>query len=175
MNNCERPNTNGQLSFDLRLPAGRPLVPIEAVMVLIDRDEDDILNLVELGKLRWAFDISSPGTKRRELRIHRESVLEYLSSSHEATKDTNLISGILPKPTLVQAHATIRGTELGRRFSCCQWLVANLIDTGELSLAPIPVTCKVSPFIDHASALAFLLRRCLNNAQSAIRNPQSAI
>ncbi len=155
-----------QPEFDLQLPAGRPLIPIEAVMVLADRDEDDVLNLIDIGMLRWAFDIATPGTDRRELRIFRESLIDYLRGDTAAMGRKNqtetvegIIARILPRPSIVNGYGTIRGTELQRRFSCCQGHVNNLIKTGELSLAPIVTPQKVSPFVLHFSAAAFLRSR----------------
>lgn len=153
---------SSQLAFDLRLPAGRPLVPIEAVMVLLDRDEDDVMNLIDTGALRCAWNIASPGSERREIRVWRDSVLAYLKGQPtNAKEEINLraiIKGFLPAPTLLQGWSTIRGVEIARRLSCSQWLVGNLITTGELHIA-FPVADKVSPYVQHNSLVEFLIRR----------------
>lgn len=165
-----------QQAFDLRLPAGRPLVPIEAVMVLIDRDEDDILNLIETKILLPAFDIASTGAERREIRIHRAAILNYMKSDYATLLKTEksieeIIRALLPKPTILKigrhSHETIRGTELQRRFSCSQWLVGNLGLLKEIDLCPIQIGPKTSPYYQHESVIDFLVRRELGKGKAA--------
>lgn len=162
--------TATQRQFDLRLSAARPLVPIEAVVVLADRDEDDILNLIELGLLPFAWNIASPGAERREIRIWHQCVVDYLRSDYRkiTSGQTTLaaaIHAILPRPTITpigrKRFETIRGTEVARRFCCSQWLVAHLITTGELQVLDMAIGPKTSPYILHASVVDFLTRRSL--------------
>jgi hypothetical protein len=168
-----------QREFDLKLPTGRPLVPIEAIMVLLDKSEDDILNLIECGFLRWAFDISTPppnleprtsnvepGRRRRELRVYRESVLDYLHDAHqqppyysfepEPTLE-RVITVILPPGT----QPTLMASKFARRLTCSSQHVLNLID------AQVIPTITVrrrgpngSPLIERSGARAFLRSRC---------------
>ncbi len=67
------------------LGTGPLLVPMAAVMVMLDRSEDDLLGLVEGGELEFAFDISSDGAGRREVRIYRESLLRYQAQHFRAS------------------------------------------------------------------------------------------
>lgn len=67
-----------QLTLDIHIPAGRVLIPLEAVMVLTDKDEDQVLSLIETGAIAWAWDLRSKEATRREVRVWRESLLDYL-------------------------------------------------------------------------------------------------
>jgi hypothetical protein len=68
-----------------RFGAGRMLMPMAAVMAILDRSEDDLLRLVEEGGLEFAFDISTGGAARREVRIYRESLLRYQAQHFRAS------------------------------------------------------------------------------------------
>lgn len=63
--------------FDCGLTTRRPLVPLPTVMLYLNLDQRDVLGLIEEGRLRWAFDIRSDGSANREVRVFRQSVLEY--------------------------------------------------------------------------------------------------
>lgn len=156
------PSSIQQLAFDLRIPSGRSLVPLEAVMVLADRDEDAVLALIDNGQLRWAYNIASPGSERREIRILRSSVLSYLDRSSDPVESADdALTSILPKPMNVRGHETIRAVEVERRFCCSQGLVAKLIHAGCFTLAGPVAGPKVSPYILHTSVAQFLRTRSL--------------
>jgi hypothetical protein len=71
----------------------------------------------------------------------------------------NIAERILPRPTPKGKFQTIRGVVLAERFVCSQWLIGNLLERKELDRCPIEVGPKGSPFILHASAVEFLIRR----------------
>ena len=137
-----------QLRFDLRLPGQRPLVPLEACMVLCDRDEDDLIALVQSGDLAFAWDIRGAKAERRaELRVWRESVLAYLAAAPgEGTRPTGQ-NGCAPgegtalpeeevlERLLPHGRDTLFSTELQRMFSASQTHVQGLIDGGLLEQA----------------------------------------
>ena len=156
--------TNTQLALNIRLPDGRQLWSLKTVMDFMDLDEDGVLTLVELGKL-VAWNVASPGAERRDLRVWRDSVV-----AQKANPNARLAApepeAVLPQPTIQNIggtiYRTIRGRELRRRLSCSQWLVQNLIRTGELTAVPIAVGPKQTPLILHTSAVEFLKKRCLN-------------
>lgn len=118
-----------QLSLPgLTLPTERPLIPVEAAMVLLDRDEDEVLGAVESGTLAWAWDIRREGADRRELRIWRDSLLELLSGTRGTAKmeaGQVLASMLPPRP--------IRTTELQRFWSCSSTHVTHLLEDGQLT------------------------------------------
>jgi hypothetical protein len=63
--------------FDFGFTARRPLVPMRAVTMFLDRGPRQVLDLIEEGKLRWAFDIRSAGARHREVRVLRQSLFEF--------------------------------------------------------------------------------------------------
>lgn len=62
--------------FDFGFTARRPLVPLSAVAMFLNKSAREVLSLIEDGKLRWAFDIRSAKSSRREIRVLRESLFE---------------------------------------------------------------------------------------------------
>ena len=58
----------------LKDTARRPLLPVEAVVFMVNRDGDEIAADCERGFFKFAFDISAPGAVRREIRIFRDCV-----------------------------------------------------------------------------------------------------
>ena len=95
-----------------RIPATRPLVPIEAAMVLLDRDEDEILHAVESGALGWAWDIATPGAERREVRIWRDSLLALIAGEREPAREWGHVQAMVLPPGDIKTPA------LCRLFSC---------------------------------------------------------
>ncbi len=116
-----------QLNLNIQLPVSRPLVPIEAAMVMLDRDEDQVLCLIEAGGLTYAWDIRSQNAERREVRIWRDCLLASINGSPqpEHPEDTVLNS-------LVPHTAEIRSTQLRRIFTASQGHIQNLINQGLL-------------------------------------------
>ncbi len=62
--------------FNFGYTARRPLVPISAVAMFLNKSAREVLSLIEDGKLRWAFDIRSAKSSRREIRVLRESLFQ---------------------------------------------------------------------------------------------------
>jgi len=62
--------------FDFGFTARRPLLPLSAVAMFLNKSAREILALIEDGKLRWAFDIRSAKSSRREIRVLRQSLFE---------------------------------------------------------------------------------------------------
>lgn len=143
-----------QLALPLTLPSGRPLVPLEACFVLLDRDEDEVLGEVETGKLGWAFDLRTRGAVRREVRVWRESLLERLAGLQPQTSGSTLavVDTFLP-------HRDIRLMELARWFSCSGSHITNLVRDGSLELAgdrPCHSSVAAVTRICRASVVSFL-------------------
>lgn len=90
-------------------------------MVILDRDEDEILHAVETGALGWAWDIAMPGADRRELRVWRDSVLALASSTVDETLEMEtVIARVLPP-------ADLRSPQIQRLFSCSSTHIHALI------------------------------------------------
>lgn len=116
-----------QLSLPtLNISAARPLIPVEACMVLLDRNEDEVLHAIESGILGWAWDISAVGEHRREIRVWRDSLLALLNGNRgPELEEAKVFARVLPP-------RSIRSPELQRIFSCSQTHVQTLIERGYL-------------------------------------------
>lgn len=158
-----------QRKFDLAIASGRPLLPLEAVMVALDCDEDAALTKIELGLLRWAFRIECQGAKRMELRVFSDCVRDYqpiegapdykkLNEKRTAADLAKTINCILPKVGIkrTQQGDAIRLTALARRFTCSASHVTNLVKEGSLVRATVPVASHESALILRESVVAFL-------------------
>jgi hypothetical protein len=122
-----------QLCLPLELSARRPLIPLEAAMVILDKEEDEVLSLMETGQLCWAWDIRGAQAERREIRIWQKCLLAYLGDkvSLPALAQLNELSVIMelfPRP-----GEQFKGTELKRMFCCGHQHVLNLIGEGLLT------------------------------------------
>jgi hypothetical protein len=63
--------------FDFGFTARRPLVPLPAVLLYLNKNAREVLTLIEDGRLRWAFDIRSSEAAARQIRVWRQSLFEY--------------------------------------------------------------------------------------------------
>jgi len=169
--------------FDFGFTACRPLVPLPAVLMFLNKRPAQVLALIEEGKLRWAFDIRSAGAATREIRVLRQSLFEYtrlyvpdeiLDESDErefgAVVDLILPADDAPRtgrkrlrPRVVPLgqprEPVLRGTEVARCFSCTPQHILNLLREKSLRAADAPRQAHVSPPISRASIVEFLKRR----------------
>lgn len=114
----------------LTLPSSRPLIPIEAAMVILDRNEDEVLAAVESGALAWAWDIRRAGSERREIRIWRDSILDVIGGTQNQKGAPTVYAGMIPP-------RPIRTPELQRAWSCSSSHLSHLIEDGLLrTVAP---------------------------------------
>jgi hypothetical protein len=128
-----------QLQLPISLPVGRMLLPLEAVMVLTDRDEDQVLSLVDTGALTWAWDLRHPDAKRRMIAVWRTSLMLYLEDPQrmgrgvtaaelrrsQAQHETEVLQNLLPR-----SRPEVRSTELMRMWSCSSTHIHDLIGAG---------------------------------------------
>lgn len=94
-------------------------------MVLLDRDEDDVLAAIESGVLTWAWDIRREGAERREIRVWRDSLLDVLLGTRKSADEGDVAALLLPE-------RPIRTTELQRLWSCSSSHVTHLLVDGTL-------------------------------------------
>jgi hypothetical protein len=67
----------GARLFDFGFTSRRPLVPMAAVELFLNRSRKEVLELIDEGRLRWAFDIRSRVAAAKEVRVLRQSLFEY--------------------------------------------------------------------------------------------------
>jgi hypothetical protein len=145
-----------QLALQIDLPAARPLIPLEACMVLCDEDEDTLLHNIEDGTIAWAFNVGDPGSARREIRVWRDALLKVLRRQDTTLPGTaaEVLAQILPR-------RDPRTTELQRLFSCSSTHIHDLIAARCLTVTR-PARCgsgpNAAPLLALGSVREFLLR-----------------
>lgn len=99
-------------------------------MVLLDRNEDEVLAGVESGALSWAWDIRRAGSERREIRIWRDSILDVIRETKTRKESPAIYCDMIPPRPM-------RTTELQRAWSCSCTHLSHLIEDGLLrTVAP---------------------------------------
>lgn len=158
-------STPTQLRLDAierALPTGRPLVPAQALMVVLDRSEDDIKYLWEAGLLRFAFDVASPCAKRKEVRVWRESVLEYQTGNtdyilrrNDAADLARAVAACVPA-----GNGPVPLAKLARLWTVSSTHLHDLVKAGSISaLAGQDLKQTQTPALDRQSVIEFLQRR----------------
>lgn len=145
-----------QLELDLVLPASRPMIPIEVAMTCADRDEDQVLSLIECGKLEWAWDVARHGANRREIRIWRDSLMAFLQGKTGGSAiDAEVIGRILP-----HSRPELRASEIRHMFCCSQSHISHLVEDGQLTATTLSQRGPLgSAKITRQSIITFLLNR----------------
>jgi len=129
---------------------------------------NDVFRLIDNRQIRWAWDISRPGSGRPEVRIWRQSLLDYLNRENQAAAAAmqnftlaQVIATVLPQSTFSPRTRTLRGNELQRRFTCSSAHISRLIDDGELSCVGAAGMGR-TPGVLYQSTFEFLKRRSLS-------------
>ena len=142
-----------------------PLMEVGTARGALKLNEDEVLELVEVRLALIGFNIASPGTRRRELRILAESVYAYSKVDHDlnpeyycALTQETAIASILPRHN----KPWFEGTELAALLICSSALIIDLI--GSKCLEKLPGTTihpgpGGTPLITRDSFVAFLKER----------------
>ncbi|HVU07648.1 MAG TPA: hypothetical protein VHG89_03795 [Verrucomicrobiae bacterium] len=142
----------------LAIEARRPLLPVEAVVFMVNRDGDEIAADCERGMFKFAFDISTPGAQRRELRIYRDCVLQSLQPKLALPeKLSDVFERIFP-------HRGLRGVELQRTFSCSLQHVRDLDDAALITVERERLAAsgpRASRIYSRQSIITFLQSRAI--------------
>jgi hypothetical protein len=139
------------------------MLGIESVKALLDVSEDDVLDLIGDGQLRWAWNLSATSGPRSFVRVWSRSVTCYLVPGAQPPEPDTLdivIEELLPDgPT-----GRVRAVELQRVFNVSSGHVLNLLAAGALQMAKRSV-CRIghggSPEITRASVVELLKGRVL--------------
>ncbi len=112
----------------LTLHPERPLAPLEAAMFILNQREDALLHACEDGTLPWVWDIATPTSERRELRILSESLTAIACQKPQPKYDDveDVISELVP-------HRDLKSTELQVFLTCSSTHVSNLLRAGCLA------------------------------------------
>lgn len=137
----------------------RPLLPVRGVVSLIGATEDEVLQLIECGLLRWAWDfaLSPRSAQRKELRVLPACVDDYISGRKRDWKWANVVHLVLG----TDAATAISASKLALAINICSTSVISLIRRGEIQAVGRPRRGpKGSPQITFRSLDGFLRARC---------------
>ena len=91
-------------------PRSKPLLPVRGVMSLVDKNEDQVLRLIEDGSLVWAFDVALDPKRgrRRELRVLPAAVADYLRGQSCGLEWADVLRLLLPhdEPVILSREIT---------------------------------------------------------------------
>lgn len=161
-------------AFDFGFTARTPLVPLPAAMLFLNRKQRGVLALIESGELRWAFDIRSVASAKREVRVLRDSLFEYARlCPRECEYDSDerefaeIMKRIFPirgagrrpvTPALPLAGPSVSAGEVARCLACTAGHVHHLVGD-RLLLAPNRGLPGNRLLIQRASVAEFLWKR----------------
>jgi hypothetical protein len=134
-------------------------------MCLLDENEDRVLELIEDGSLCLAFDIASPGSSRREIRIWREALVARLTDQPQPKLARTLrpiVEEMIPGKDIPGREVVHR--EVQRILACSGTHVTDLVRLEALfAVGPRPVHSCTSHMtrIARVSLAAFLERRII--------------
>lgn len=149
-------------------PAGwavRPLWTISGATAWLRRHPDDILRMIEDGRLEWAWDIAAgPCRRRREIRIWFESLEHARRHLGTPAGALHLPPPLSPAQVLERVighhRPLLRGSEVQALLNCDRNLVFRHLRAGALRMASgqTSLTSR-TPLIVRDSLEQFLLAR----------------
>lgn len=152
----ERPQID--LPLNVAADSRRKLVTLDVAMDRLDLDtHDEVLAAIDTGAIAWAWDISSPGAERREVRVFWRCTREgEIRSSQHLTEDA-VYREIIP------AHwGRVRQASIYRRWTCSQEHITALITAGCFTaLTEARAGADGSPEVTRESVIQFLKTRKL--------------
>ncbi len=144
-------------AFELRLPSVSPLLPLGVLTALGRLSEKAALELIECGRIEWAWDIRRAGAARREIRVWRDSLFDYLARPQQPARGATATA--LPE-LWPHSRPALRSTELTGLFCCSSTHIHALARDGLLEALDAPRRGPCGAIrVSRASVEAFLLRR----------------
>lgn len=159
-------SSSSQRALDLRNDDGSrltyrlPMTSIDGAKPLLGLNEDEIMALIEDGKIRWAWDLACQSEHARFVRILNRSLVCYEKPflGQPETLD-GVLELILPPSSKITGR--VRGTELQRACNVSSTHIINLVEAGLLSGGDWKRGPQGSPLITRASIARFLKERTL--------------
>lgn len=152
-----------QLRMKMAVEVIVPFMTVDAVKGALVVDEDEVLELISAGELRWAFDLRTAKAKRAEVRIFAPCVQEaQLRAQGVAITDyagsiDEVIDWVFP-----HKRPVLRATEIDERWNMSSTHIHNLIREGSLqAVAGTGDGVNQTPLVKRESAIAFLKGRQL--------------
>lgn len=139
----------------------RPTLHLSAAVGLLDRDEGEVIELIELGSIQWAWNVSGDNKRHREVRLLAASVCDF-SQGRKVDRTFEQVLGLLFK----HHRPTLRASEVRRALCCSSRHVLSLIRGGCFGAAARAgfrrqVGQRVSPSLPREAVVAWLEKRRL--------------
>lgn len=140
------------------LPSNRPLVPITSAIIILNREESEVLKMIDDGRINFAFDLAHPtADRRRKIHIHRESVEAAKQSSF---RSADSLAALLQRTVPRGAAGNVSIKALSICFNLSETHVTNLAAAGCLRCVSEARTGPGgSALIERTSIIAFLTHR----------------
>jgi hypothetical protein len=110
----------------------KPLLPLRGVCSLVDKDENQVLELLESGEIAWAFDVALAQRRgrKREMRVLPAAVADYLKGRPCELDQPTVFSLLLPD------GPTIPANQIARTLNVSVDHVYHLIDRKQIIACP---------------------------------------
>ena len=122
-----------QRQLPLADPRHRPTVGMDGAKHLLDLSEDEVIALIEEGKLSYAWNIGL-GEDRREIRILRQSIDAFWEQPRGTPIPESQAFKLLLPPGHDKPYLT--NPQLQRALNCVSDHVLHLVAARELTLQP---------------------------------------
>lgn len=145
-----------------------PLCDVNYARTRLRLDHEAVMDLLENGRLRWAWNIGTANARQREIRILTDCVERAVNKDYSHRRETidDVVKRILPQPTETecagQRWKTIRAVVLTARLVCHPSHISHLVEQNEIFTTPMPHARFQSPYLEFDSVVAFLKRRELS-------------
>ena len=132
------------------------LLPIRGVMPILDKDEDQVLRLIEEGQLRWAWNVAlSKDRGAMELRVLPQAVGDFMAGRPCKIEFEEVVNALAHGET-----ETITAKEIDAALNVSRLHVYDLIGAGHLKASGWRRGPGGSARVSLASFLRFLRQRC---------------
>jgi len=130
--------------------------------VALGISEDEVLEMIEDGRLEWAFDLRRKNSRKafvfvllESLQKAQDNIINSLTSSDDENEEwNNVIETILP-----HKKPLIKGSEIVKTFSISSQHMMNLVNDGLLVALNAKRRRTATPIITRESVIRFLKDR----------------
>lgn len=151
-------NSQPELAMGVRWPSRIPLGSLDICAWELQTTRDNVIPMIDSGRLAWAWHMESLRSMRRCLRVWRESLMALKLGVPQPDDTPDAVAAnILPV-----GRPWLSVQELHQRWMLSSGHLTDLIDQGELAVtsdSPWGRGAGNSPRITRESAAAFLRRR----------------
>ena len=136
----------------------KPLVSIETARAVLGKTEDQVVEMIESGALRFAWNIASKKSRSRYIRLFVPSLADAVNQKdHQPAALSDAIKFILPG-----SSPTVPASRLAQLFNTGSTHIADLLRERSLVKVTNGRHARSSPLVSRESVVKFLtLRRCV--------------